>query len=331
MFNISYDEIISTIVEKSGLSREEIESKVKEKIDKLSGLVSKEGAAHIVANELGVQIIEKVAEATQLEIKNIVEGLRNVCVVGKVVRKFEVKTFDRRDGSQGKVGSLILADQTGTVRVVFWNDHIEDFDKISEGDVLEVKNAYARKNKLSGNIELQLNSNSNLTINPEGVSVDVEVNNNYEKAVRKDIKDLSEDDSNVELLATIVSVFDIHFFEVCPTCNKRLKNVDGKFVCDEHGEVEPTYRAVLNLILDDSSDTIRAVFFNNQIKRLLNLSDEELITLKDEPEKFSEVKNELLGKIIKVIGRTNKNEMFDRLEFVVNLVNPEPNPDDEEV
>lgn len=333
MFNKSYDELVSIIQEKSGLSKEEIEKRIKEKIDKLSGLISREGAAHIVANELGVQIIEKVAEATQLEIKNIVEGLRNVCVVGKVIRKFEVKSFNRSDNSEGKVGALILADETGSVRVVFWNDHIKEFENIKEGDILDIKNAYARKNKFSGNIELQLNSNSKLTINPEGVELNVDVvnSNNYDIPERKEIKDLSEEDSNVELLATIVSVFDIHFFETCSQCNKRVKEVDGKFICDEHGEVEPVYRAVLNLILDDSTDTIRAVFFNNQIKMLLGLDDSALLELKDNPEKFSEVRNKILGKIIKVVGRTNKNEMFDRLEFVVNLVDPDPNPDEEEI
>ncbi len=332
MFNKSYEELVSIIQEKSGLSKEEIEKKINEKIEKLSGLVSREGAAHIVANEIGVQIIEKIAEATQLEIKNIVEGLRNVCVVGKVIRKFEVKSFSRNDGSEGKVGALILADQTGMVRVVFWNDHISEFEKLNEGDILEIKNAYARKNKVSGNIELQLNSNSQLIINPDGVEVNVSADaNNYNKPERKEIRNLSEDDSNAELLATIVSVFDIHFFEVCPKCNKRVKQVGEAFVCDEHGEVKPVFRAVLNLILDDSTDTIRAVFFNNQIKRLLDLNDEALLELKDNPEKFSEIKTQLLGKIIKVVGRTNKNEMFDRLEFVVNLVDSNPSPDEEEI
>ena len=50
---------------------------------------------------------------------------------------------------------------------------------------------------------------------------------------------------------------------------------------------------------------------------------------KDNPEKFEEVKNNLLGNIIKVIRRVNKNEMFDRLEFISRLVFPKPDPKEE--
>ena len=44
---------------------------------------------------------------------------------------------------------------------------------------------------------------------------------------------------------------------------------------------------------------------------------------------FEPIKEDLLGKILKVIGRSSKNEMFDRLEFVVQLVFPDPDPDQE--
>jgi len=42
--------------------------------------------------------------------------------------------------------------------------------------------------------------------------------------------------------------------------------------------------------------------------------------------KFEEVKNALLGNIIKVSGRVKKNEMFQRIDFVANNVDPKPDP-----
>ena len=65
------------------------------------------------------------------------------------------------------------------------------------------------------------------------------------------------------------------------------------------------------------------------MKRLTGKSDEEIVKYKDETDKFEEVKTELLGNIIKVVGRVNKNEMFDRLEFNAQLVFTEPNPEEE--
>jgi len=41
------------------------------------------------------------------------------------------------------------------------------------------------------------------------------------------------------------------------------------------------------------------------------------------------MKNELIGNMVKLVGRVNKNEMFDRLEFVSGLVYTDVNPEDE--
>jgi len=71
------------------------------------------------------------------------------------------------------------------------------------------------------------------------------------------------------------------------------------------------------------------VFFRDQLEHLLEKTKEDLISFKDAPEKLEEVKTSLLGNQIKVLGRVNKNEMFDRLEFVTRQVFPKPNPEEE--
>ena len=141
--------------------------------------------------------------------------------------------------------------------------------------------------------------------------------------------DLNENDNDVELLGTIVQVFDIKYFETCPRCGKRAKPSAALFECTEHGNVIPAYAYVLNAILDDGTETIRCVFFRNQVERLLNLNQEQVLRFKQEPADFEAVKNELLGTITKVVGRSNKNSMFNRLEFVVNNVDINPNPEEE--
>ena len=88
----------------------------------LSGLISKEGAAHIVANELGVKIFEQASG--KLQIKNILAGMRNVEAVGKVTRKFELREFQTENRS-GKVASVVIGDETGTIRMVMWGELAE--------------------------------------------------------------------------------------------------------------------------------------------------------------------------------------------------------------
>ena len=54
MIDIPRAEIVTKIKEAKGLSEDEINAKIQEKLTQLAGLISEDGAAHIIANELGV-------------------------------------------------------------------------------------------------------------------------------------------------------------------------------------------------------------------------------------------------------------------------------------
>ena len=58
MLKIPLNDIIAKILKETSLSEAEINTKIDQKLDQLSGLISKEGAAHIIANELGVKLFE---------------------------------------------------------------------------------------------------------------------------------------------------------------------------------------------------------------------------------------------------------------------------------
>ena len=40
------------------------------------------------------------------------------------------------------------------------------------------------------------------------------------------------------------------------------------FACSEHGNIVPEKRVILNLVLDDGSENMRAVLFNEQLEQL---------------------------------------------------------------
>ena len=322
MIKIPYEEIILKINENTKMNVSEIEERIEKKMKQLSGLISKEGAAHIVANELGVKIFEPLSG--RLQIKNVLTGMRDVETVGKVLQVSDAREFMRND-AVSKVASMLIGDETGTIRVVMWGSQADNVANIMQGAVIKVLGGYVRDN--NGRKEIHLNDRSQLLINPKGETIS-EVNAEI-KGNRKEIKDLNENDNDVELLGTIVQVFDIKYFETCPRCGKRAKPSAALFECSEHGNVIPSYSYVLNAILDDGTETIRCVFFRNQVERLLNMAQEQVLRFKQEPADFEAVKNELLGTITKLIGRTNKNSMFNRLEFVVNNVDTNPNPEEE--
>jgi len=322
MINMPLEQIKQRITEKAKITEEEINQKIKAKLKQLSGLISEEGAAHIIANELGVKLFEM---GEKLQLKNILPGMRNVDVVGKVLQTYELREF-KTEKHAGKVANMLIGDDTGTIRVVLWHKQADNINNLKEGDVVKIRGGYIRDNQ--GRKEIHLSETSKLIINPPGVEVEVKPYT-PPSAVRKKIAEIKEDDANVELLATVVQVFDINFFEVCPQCNKRIRLKDEGFSCPTHGKVEPQYNYVLNLYLDDGSDNIRAVFWRQQVEELLDMDNSRILVFKDDPTKFEPVKTELLGNIIKVGGRANKNQNFDRIELVVNKVDKSPDPDEE--
>ena len=53
---MSFEDILEKIVDETDASEEDIEEEVEEKMDEFEGLVSEEGAIHLVAKEYGVQV-----------------------------------------------------------------------------------------------------------------------------------------------------------------------------------------------------------------------------------------------------------------------------------
>lgn len=319
MITIPLGDLKEKIKQQSDLSEEDINKKVKTKLEQLSGLISEEGAAHIIANELGVKL---TPTGEKLQVKNILAGMRNVELTGKVTAKYELREFQTAKRS-GKVANFMIGDETGVIRAVMWNDKTEDFEKIKEGDVIKIQNGYIREN--NGRKEIHMTDNSKIQINPEGV----EVNNaqQQEKRTVKKLNELEEGDENIEVLATIVQVFDLRFFEIDPETGRRAIERDGKYYSGEKEVPKISYAYVMNLFLDDGTENVRTVLWRNQVQKLLDLDDEQVIAFKDNPSEFENIKNDLLGTIVKVIGKTKKNQSFDRLELVANMIFKDVDPD----
>ena len=170
MFGVSYQDIIKRINQETNISSEEIELKVKEKLSKMSDLVTKEGAAHIVAHELGVKIFQPVGKLT---IDKLIAGMNSVNLLCKVVKLFGVREF-KTEKRQGKVANLLVGDETGIIKLVMWDTNqiklIED-SQIKENTILKIKNGYIKEN--NGFKEFHLGNRSQITINPENETLNV--------------------------------------------------------------------------------------------------------------------------------------------------------------
>lgn len=133
------EKIKQAISRHTGKSPEEIDSMVKAKTEKFSGLLTEAGAAYMIAKELGMKtqaVMEKNTKISELK-----SGMANVNVVGAIKAVFPPKEFDK-NGRKGKLQNITLTDGTGEVRATFWNTDIEKFTSLGlgKGDTLKFSN-----------------------------------------------------------------------------------------------------------------------------------------------------------------------------------------------
>ncbi len=296
----NYEKIIEKIAGVAGLEKEEIERRVEAKRAKLSGLISREGAAQVVAAELGISFDQE-----KLKINELLPGMRKVNVVGKVINLFPVRTFTTKKGDEGKVVNFILADDTSNVKVVLWDtNHISliESGQIKDGSVVEIANGSMRDN------EIHLGSFSEFKLSSEVMD-----HVKTERVVKeKNIAEFRISDTAMTR-AFIVQSFEPRFFYVCPECKKKAVSGEDGFVCAEHGKVDAEKRALINIVIDDGTENIRAVVFHEGLKNLGidNLDDASEITKK---------RTELLGKEMQFRGNVRMNKFFNNPELIIEEI-----------
>lgn len=327
MLKIPIGEIVQKIKEKTGLSEEIITKKIDEKVSELSGLVSRDGAAHIVANEFGVQLF-KSPESGNTKLKDILPGLKSVSFLARVLRIYPTKEFNTPKRS-GKVASFMVGDDSGKMRVVFWDTNLikmlED-GTIKENDVVRITNCYVKEG-MNG-VEVHAGNRTKVEVNPntaEAKRIPQIAAPAERTAERMIIKDLKE--GQFEVHGTIVYLFETGnpFFEVCPQCNKRVHEDS----CVTHGKVTPKHSMVVSAIIDDGTGNIRTVFFGNRAEQLLGISSEDAFKQSQQNnDNFYAIKSkkkELIGKEIICEGNVANNSFSGDLEMICRKL-IEPNP-----
>ena len=320
MMGFRFEDIVQRIQEEKGIASDEIERRIKQKLDKLSGLISKEGAAHIVANELGVDLISSMKKHG-VKISQVMPGMRNVTIVGSVVKDYGVRTY-QKEGREGKVASFLVGDESGVIRVVVWDTELMtkmEAHHFSEGSAVRVSDGFIKEN--NGYREMHLGSRSLLEVNPAGVEVKKVQSEFKQHYARKPIRDIHEGEF-VSLLGTVVQVFEPHFYEGCKECGRKLDQG-----CKEHGQAGGAMFPILNFYLDDGTGNVPVVVFRDAVAKTLHLSTEQVLEFQSNPGAFEPVKQEFLGKHLTIGGKVQKNAIFERIEIVATQAE-DVNPDD---
>ena len=310
MIQLPISRIIELIVQQSKMDASDVRSKITAKLTEFSGLLSEEGAAHIIANELGVDLTQ--ANGEPLKITHIAPGLKDITVIGKVLAVYELKEFESQRGA-GQVQAILIGDETGLIRVTFWH---EDTTKINcqKDDVLKMTHLSAKLNQ--ERVELTASANTQL----EKLDIEVAV---IEKGsemstinYRKTKVDGAKPDEQVTLFGVIVNMTSPYFYPVDPNTNKKIT---GDLESQPHN-----WQYVANCTIDDGTGSVRVAAFREQALDLLQISEEEMQELRTNTTRFSDIQAERVGTYCKVSGKITHNTQYDRTEMIANVIDTNP-------
>lgn len=315
------EEIVSRISSQTGIEKQEVLSRVRDKQKELSNLISEEGAAYIIAKECGIELIKK--KDYEMKIGNIISGMKTVNIACRILKVEEIRSF-KTEKAEGRVCSISLGDDTGIMRLTLWNDQIGKVEELKRDNLVKITSAFAKDNY--GKTELSLGKLGKLEKIQDSSSIPYadEIEKKFGTSqssgqVRKNYDDflISElrEGSNARIRACIAQIFEgTLFFLTCPDCGMKVEEK-----CKIHDKSEPNL--VLSGIVDDGSGNIRAVFFRNAAESIIGMSTKEAWEIYA-PRRNAEalLARIPLAKDFIFRGFVKKNKLFERLEFVVNEV-----------
>lgn len=96
-----------------------------------------------------------------LNIGELRDGAKRVNVQAKVVEKRETReVMSRYKDETYKVATVIVADETGSIKLTLWNEQIE---QVNVNDMVTIENGYVTSFK--GEIQLNVGKFGKLTVN----------------------------------------------------------------------------------------------------------------------------------------------------------------------
>ncbi len=259
-----------------------------------------------------IEIIEKQLE-TFCKIGDLSAGSNNVNVVGRLLRKFPCKEFNTE--KKGKVCNFQFGDETAILRATAWNEKSNDLQKIEDGEAIEIKNAYTKQGMYG--IELHLGYNTTINISKKELPKTIEILK--ENIKEKNINELTENE-NVIIKTKIKEIKKgVLFFNACEKCGKKI--IDK--ICENCGETNETKKAVINIIVEDDTGEINAIFFGKNALEAISLKQEGFekeLSEKSNEKIIEELNEKLKEKKIKLFGYAKENSFSGQTEFNVKEI-----------
>ncbi|MDY6965933.1 MAG: OB-fold nucleic acid binding domain-containing protein [Halobacteriota archaeon] len=213
------------------ISFDDFKAKIEEKIDLMGGLCDEKTAAMLLARDFGISLQDKI--------RDITTGKSDVCFVGKVIQADDPREFNRSDGSIGRVANLTISDETGSIRLVIWDEYTDlvKTRDIKVGTTLKVK-GYVKEGYTG--VEVNIGRNGSLEFTNEEIEVK-----------RYKIGEISADMSAVNVIGKVIDSGEVRTFE-------RKDGTAGK---------------VKSLVIGDETGKMRVVLWGEQTNENFNVGE----------------------------------------------------------
>jgi ssDNA-binding replication factor A large subunit len=300
------------------ISKKQILERLEREKRKTGGLIAYDVLLRMIAAELGVETLKETYTLT-LSIRDLLPGLNDVTVVGRVVAVFPSKTFE--GNRSGKIASLLIADKNGILRIVLWNDKTSliESGRVKVGQIIRFSHGYTREN-YSGRVELHLGDKGEIEINPKDVEA-----KDY-PTISKFITKIGETNQTlknkkINITGTVKKLFPASTF-------KRRDSSSGKvmrfILADETGKVSVV---VWNEKVDELEETlkkgVKLQLVNAKVKKAISKGLEihvnsqtyvEAITPTEEFSKIADLREDL--KRVNVKGAIVTKPMLRNIKTV---------------
>lgn len=273
------------------------------------------------ASEMFIPKLETLEKALYdyIPIEDVEEDEEDKIIIGRVIEMFEPRTFERDDG-EGLVRNIEIADDTGSVVVVLWNDDARK--EFELGQALKIQNPRFRYNDRTNRVEANISGATTLL---EPSESELEKLPSFDELMElifapKTIESLLEDDTNVHITATIKEAgSDRTILVKCPNCNANVEESTEDYICDNCGYVfdEPKYTLMIPTTIEDDTGAIQATFFDNLAEELIGMNKEEVIALLDDGYGIEDKIEDLVGCTIEIIANVSFDEYNE-----TNRLNP---------
>jgi len=252
------EKIIDMILSKhSELNRKKICEELAIEKQKTSNLINDETLLRLIGARYGVESEFKTPFDGKLSISDLIPGLYNVSLIGRIVAIFPIKFF--QGNHPGKLVSLIISDKNNLLRVVMWNEKTEfiESNKLKHGQIILFSQGYTRKDP-KGNVELHISQKSKITILQNNVNLD-----DYPsiKNFSTKIGEINPKLETVHLIGTVKKIFPASSFS-------RSDSSEGivlRFIVfDKTGELPV-------IVWNEKAESLKPIIKNNVVLMLVNI------------------------------------------------------------